>query len=87
MEGFTNFKGEETMLKILELLVGAINALFNGGDSTVKFDQSAEPGSLCALSKFGAPSKLSEPSELGKSELGKPSELSKPSKIGGGPWQ
>lgn len=86
MKGFINFKGEKTMLKILELLVSAVNALFNGGDSTVKFDQSAEPGSLCAPSKFGAPSKLSEPSELGKSELGKPSELSK-SKIGGGPWQ
>lgn len=87
MKGFINFQGEKTMLKILELLVGAINALFNGGDSTVKFDQSAEPGSLCAPSKFSTPSKLSEPSELSKSELGKPSELSQPSKIGGGPWQ
>lgn len=75
------------MLKILEIIVDAVNALFDGGDSTVKFDQSAEPGSLCAPSKFGSPSKLSEPSELGKSELGKPSELSKPSRIGGGPWQ
>ena len=62
------------MLKILEIIVQAINALFDGGDSTVKFDPNAEPGSLCAPSKFSQ-------TELSHSKLGEPSEFLKPSKL------
>lgn len=51
----------------------------------IKFDQSAEPGSLCAPSKLSQ-SELSKPSKLSASELNEPSELVR-SELGGNPWQ